>query len=618
MHKSKLCFTLLGVLALSLTGCGPDQPSSEISTPSYPECKLNLKASVKEVEVDGKITVRAVVSGKEVEDMTCVFESSDPSVMTVAPNTTSTGCTITGVKAGKATLTVKTNANPNVSKSLEITVIPTIPTLRQVFKNIAALDNYTFSGGYDYGDDEFFEPKTQLRVTEEGILYTDMKGAAVVQDFISNGMTSETIDYYGSFVPSGMTNAVYLTNGKNGYNLNNAPLVRGALGLVGKENIGGYGEKAVNSDDMPYIYSFDAFNPNWLSDEKDWSNTYTIEGGERAENGYSADIYSAYVETLLWKLVDFKSYDETLVANSGNFATAMAASVETTIEVLGPTSIKVRLTVGNDQYLGVLEGQGETTLEDVPVYNQVSKITGAEQEIADDLVKGIEALNSHNYKMENLLYPDHRTEFSYTTYYTPSYVYYDCNEAFKNGYNAYADEGSKWEKDPYGYMKKNDGIYHFVYKDGKVVVDANKIDGTSASSNIYDAAGDHKGYFEAQEVLTTGMRNAFSLAATTIWNNESERYHSTYSAAIADQIIRFYDPQDLPEVYDKGLSGIGVKFAADGTTVDTIHVSAGFSPFITEDNTDDSSHTFGVDRFNISGFGEGTTAPIHNLITAAI
>lgn len=618
VSKMKISVAALAALVGLLSGCGEtsslaasssDQPKD--TTGSYPNATLRIKSTTKEVEVGGHITFRATVSG-DVEEMAAVFESLDTSIFTVKTNSTGTQCEVTGVKAGTAKLRISVKENPTVFRELPITVVPAKPDLQTAWKNIAALKNYTFSGGIDRGEGTAFTPSTITKVVDGTILTYNSKKEAVATEKIDS-LTE--VKYFGATVLEGSNQAVYLSEKRGKAVLTDAPLVRGGFGFVDKENLTGYATKAIGVDDTPMIYGLRAINPNWLPSEKSADNTYEIEGGTTDDKGLSTDHPAALAETLLWKLVDAESYNREVSTLQDNFCTDVAKDVKTTIVVTGPNTLQVNIRVGKTDYKGILSDVGTTTLDNDEVFARFASLKGAKTLIASDLQDGINALNTHNYILNNFMYPDHKTEFHYNTYFTPKYVFRDCSAQFKEEYNRkVTDPADAWTKDPYGFAKKADGIYQFTYHasensgdPGTITWSDTKEEGTDATTDLYKFC-----YIEGQDFLSEPLVYAFSEKAKTIWNNESTRYHETRSSVVAKSIIRFYDPADLPEYFDKAIAGIGVEYESDQTTVKSVDVSAGFAPFI--DDSVKSSHTYGVDRFTISGFNTATANDVDALL----
>lgn len=618
VSNMKISVAALAALAGLLSGCGktssPAAPSSDQpkdTTSAYPNATLRIKSATKEVEVGGHITFRATVSG-DVEEMAAVFESLDTSIFTVKTNSTGTQCEVTGVKAGTAKLRISVKENPTIFRELPITVVPAKPDLQTAWKNIVSLKNYTFSGGIDKGEGTTFTPSTITKVVDGTILTYNSKKEAVATEMIDS-LTE--VKYFGATVLEGSNQAVYLSEKRGKAVLTDAPLVRGGFGFVDKENLTGYATEAIGVDDTPMIYGLRAINPNWLPSEKNADNTYEIEGGTTDDKGLSTDHPAALVETLLWRLVDAESYNREVSALQDNFCTDVAKDVKTTITVTGPNTLQVNIRIGKTDYKGILSDVGTTTLDNDDVFARFASLKGTNTLIASDLQDGINALNTHNYILNNFMYPDHKTEFHYNTYFTPKYVFRDCSAQFKEEYNQkVTDPADRWTKDPYGFAKKADGIYQFTYHasensgdPGTITWNDTKEEGTDAATDLYKFC-----YIEGQDFLSEPLVYAFSESEKTIWSNESTSYHETRSSVIAKSIIRFYDPADLPEYFDKAIAGIGVEYESDQTTVKSVDISAGFAPFI--DDSVESNHTYGVDRFTISGFNTATANDVDALL----
>lgn len=618
LSKKKVSILALAGLAAILAGCGNSKtettapapvntdttPTPVLTTSGYPEATLRLKTSSYEIEVGGKATVKAIVNG-DVTNYGADFTVSDPTIFSIAPNEKGTSVEVTGLKEGTAKLIATVKDNPTVTKQLTITVIAAKPTLRKAFENIANLKNYTLQAGNDLGEGTSFTPKTFTKVVDGTVISYDSTGKAIAHESVD---LMTTRDYYGVTVLPGSDKAVYLAK-ESGSVMTTAPLVRGVYGFVDKANLSGYSDKAIGVDDNPFVYGLRAINPQWLSDEKTEDNIYEIDGGKKDDRGLSTNPKAAVVETLLWRLVDPTSYDKEVSALNDNFCTEVAADVQTSIQVTGENTVEINITVGKNSYKAVMTDIGTTKLTGDANYTQFASVVGATDLLADDLEDGIKALNTHNYVMNNFMYPDHKTEFHYSTYFTPNYVYYDCNAAFKAEYNQkVSDPADTWTKDPYGYAKKADGVYKFTYVDGSIHWETTKEANTDANTSIYDLY-----YVEAQEFMKEPLVYAFADTAKTIWNAETVEYHMTRSAYVTEQLIDFYAPEDGVETFDKAISGIGVVYdETDKTKVTTMNFTAGFEPFI--DETASSDHNYGVDRFVISDFGSAKTNDVDALL----
>lgn len=161
--KKKLFKSALFVLALAtLTGCGASQgvkdpaASGEHMVDVSP---LTLSLAEETIEVGGSTQAILNVSGL-VTSGTFIFESSDPTVATVS----ATG-TITALKAGKTTITVKDKEDLRISDKKELTVVDDLDqkfTVKFVNYDGSILYEEVVNAGEgaEYKGEEPFRPNT--------------------------------------------------------------------------------------------------------------------------------------------------------------------------------------------------------------------------------------------------------------------------------------------------------------------------------------------------------------------------------------------------------------------------------------------------------------------------
>ena len=596
-------FKTISLLSLSLflVACGETSGSISSAEPSssYPNVVLQAKSTYKEVEINQSIDISAVVNKGKV-----TFSCSDTSIATITPYSDGIKAKLTGVKEGKVTVTLTSDTNPNVTAKIDITVIKTKPSLRQAIKNIQAVDNYTLSIGLSEGG-TIEEASAMELVFEDSIIYTDSYGSAIVEDENQNGLIGKKVTEDGK--------VVYIQTDGSSYKTENAPIVQCNAGLLTKDNFKGAKEKANQAFQVGEFYSFDAINPDWVTDTKTDDNTYVIDGEAVDEKGVATNITGAYVECMLWKLADRESYEEAVSSLSEAYFWSLASQVETTITVNSSTSISVSIELNNDKtYMIDMIDVDSTSMEyDISgVGDSMDHATASNPTIAAPIEKAITAIKTNNYVQVNSMFPDHKTEIRYNTYFTPSYVFYDCNKEFSNEYNSHigGTDTPKWEKDPYGYVRKADGIYKFTYDEASdtVTVSTTKEEGTDANSDLPTFAK----YFSTISTFNSDLKYAFGSVQESIWNNHSTKYYHTDSRAIFDDFINYYAPEDLADVIENVKSGIGVTTDSNGN-VTTVNATMGYTPF-DSDTSDVSQHTYGVDYFELDSFGNATNNKVNS------
>ncbi len=576
-------------------------PVDDSTTSAYPNVILQLKASETELEIGKTLDVKAVVSqGK------CTFVCSDSSVASMTVADTGIKATLTGVKEGTVTITATSVVNPNVKASVSITVIKEKPALRTVLENIQALDSYTLDISSNNPTNGESEDTAKAIVLKDTILYTDPYGTALINDENGNALYGKSVLKDGK--------VVYIQDQQNVLNTTSAPLVQANAGLLTKDNFKGAKDKANQAFEVGEFYSFDAINPSWVTDEKSEDNTYVISGEATDADGKATNIQGAYLEALLWKLADLDSYTAAVDSLGEDYYYSLADQIDTTITVVNSNSISVDVEYGNDIFTITMSDVNNTSLDDSLVdidSGFASSATAAAPKIAANLEKGIAAIKTNNYVQVNSMFPDHKTELKFNTYYTPNYVFYDCNAAFKEEYNTHLSaDTTKWDKDPYGYMKKSDGIYKFVYNETANTVSFNetKEANTDASTSIVE----FEKYFSTISTFNSDLKYAFGQTQEKIWSNHTTQYYMTTSRSIFNDFINYYAPEDIADVIENVKAGLGVTLDASGNVL-TVNGTLGYTPFDSTDSTI-SQHTYGVDYFELNSFGSATTNKVHSLL----
>ncbi len=576
-------------------------PVDDSTTSAYPNVILQLKASETELEIGKTLDVKAVVSqGK------CTFVCSDPSVASMTVADTGIKATLTGVKEGNVTITATSVANPNVKATISITVIKEKPALRTVLENIQALDSYTLDISSNNPTNGESEDTAKAIVLKDTILYTDPYGTALINDENGNALYGKSVLKDGK--------VVYIQEQQNVLNTTSAPLVQANAGLLTKDNFKGAKDKANQAFEVGEFYSFDAINPSWVTDEKSEDNTYVISGEATDADGKATNIQGAYLEALLWKLADLDSYTAAVDSLGEDYYYSLADQIDTTITVVNSNSISVDVEYGNDIFTITMNDINNTSLDDSLVdidSGFATSSTAAAPKIAANLEKGIAAIKTNNYVQVNSMFPDHKTELKFNTYYTPNYVFYDCNAAFKEEYNTHLSaDTTKWDKDPYGYVKKSDGIYKFVYNETANTISFNetKEANTDASTSLVE----FEKYFSTISTFNSDLKYAFGQTQEKIWSNHTTQYYMTTSRSIFNDFINYYAPEDIADVIENVKAGLGVTLDASGNVL-TVNGTLGYTPFDSTDSTI-SQHTYGVDYFELNSFGSATTNKVHSLL----
>lgn len=621
--KSLVSLLSIAILAPAI-GCQRNASQSSQSQQDM-DGKLTLRYA-DEIEVDSTTTIKASFEPYDTQilqwDQTCTFEvvSENKDAVEIAVDKKGTKATVTGKIAGEVQILVTSNANRNVSKKAYIEVIEKRPTPDVCIKNIQKASNYTIKfGSYNRDADNFSSDAKYTYVTENAIISLD--------EMDNPWKTVDGLQYYGEVIPSGENqHAVYLTKDASGFKTTSAPLVRGNIGLLTKDNFKGRKNEAKTVDEVGYFASLDAVNSSWLSGfDKADNNVYTITGDQNTTLKKSENMPYALAETAFWSLADSKSFDnEVKLLGDDIFPSLIASDIDTEITVLRSNALQIMLTViggSSDCYAIEITDVNETELPTV-VQDPVSKITGEIISINQDLTKARTAINSHDYVQENTTYPDHKTAISYNTYYTENYVFHNCDLAFIKRYNELQTGGEDFPyKSPWGYIKKADGIYKFTYTAAdadkgitEAVTLGEKVSGTDANSSLYKA--EYGNYFSELEFLNSDLYYSFSDETSPLFDGDTDKnMHVSKSMDIMEQIIGFYDVDndEVDDYVETAKSGLAVSYSSN--KVSKIAVSVGMAPFINDDDTITDTKNYGVIRFEMKNFGSATTNPVDSLLS---
>ncbi len=611
----KIGLVSLSLLGFNLASCGTTATSSSTSTAtSYAGATISLKTASKTIEVGNDATIRATVSTTD-NNKTCNFTVDDATVVSLPDVSTGlASIKVHALKAGTAIVTATSVANPNVTKTIEFTVIAAKPSLKEALTNIGRLTNYTITGG-NVTDGAVSDPTTITKITEKAITTVDYDGKAFWTDGVS-----KTNNRYGEAISTDTAGrAVYLDKSNGSYVTTDATLVKSSKGFLTQSDFLGMGTDTSTPNDVGLFFGLNAVNPNWVTDEKSSDNTYEITGTTEDQN-------SAFVESMLWQLSDLNSYEKALSSMSEALFTSIADLVVTTVTVTGANSISVSITDAKENIYGFEVGAIGETVQDDDVNTAVASIKGAAPALAADLQKGVTAVKTNNYIQNCVTYPDHKTEVTYHSYYTPKYVFNYYDDAFVAKYNNCTT--NYWSKASGGYYKGTDGIYSFTINNPKYDTDGNvttaasiatktKVDGTTASYDLIKTAT----YLSSLDCISGDSVYSFSDTAAAIWSGYSTKYHATSSVSVFWEIANYYAPEDYVDTdtakfhMEKAQTGIGVTFKEDGS-IDAVDFTVGSYPFINDDGTDGTS--WGVNRFSVSDFGKASDNVADSLLTSLL
>ena len=340
--KSSLILSLVALTTLAACGGGTSETDKESVTekPSVTEPttdpvagKITFLKDSYVVERNNTVSIRVKVAIPGASNLTCSFTVEQDGEIVQLPEMTEgvIAINVKGLTIGKAKIIATSMANPAITASTEVEVIRPLYNLGQAWKKAVGNTNYTLTSKDENGD-----VHNIVKVTDAGITATKGDGTAnyVVEDVQDHG----TVNLYGLAIDT-TGDAFYLMEDSTGlYNTGISAQGQG-VGPLNKDNFRGLGLQAASWLDVDSsFYGIQAINPQWLTAEKDPSNTYEIVGTESEFN-------SAMVEALLWKLIDPTGLEQYLKDNGITSYTAqdIAVKVNTTLTVNRDNSVTIQL-----------------------------------------------------------------------------------------------------------------------------------------------------------------------------------------------------------------------------------------------------------------------------------
>jgi hypothetical protein len=457
MKKNVLPIILVAVL--SLAGCNK-QTSTAVSASTSPSASASESTSVAPVAPSTTLSVtgpakvytgspskfNAVSADGQTYGLT--WTTADAAIATV----NSKG-TVTGVAAGKTTVSVALTDFPEIKASIDVEIVATLPTLADAITYLNTVKNYTVK--VDKGETTEYE--TFQYNADRAVLKTANgtdKRYAIGKDGIA---FSYRVDDQGVFYPGAK--------------------MKDLSGYVTKDTFLG------NSTD-PYYVNIPAFG-NITTDVIPAADDAegAVYSNFDAPDTYSGDRYTMN-KNIVAVMADIDRFDylfsrPTITAFSATGTDALDFTFTVEAKKRGEDAITYTLTVGN---------VGTTVIADDGVKEYVSKYAGGESYIPQQL-NGIaaEAKLATSYEITDGTY--------YDTVFTDTYMYsYQMDDCFNEDYDP-----TSYKYDGYGYVKKADGIYAFTEtttydKTTTTITRAtpvlgDKVEGTTADSTMADTLG---------------------------------------------------------------------------------------------------------------------------------
>ncbi len=605
--KKRLVLTLamVSLLSLGMASCGKTSVSSSTSTststaPTYDAAtvKLSVKDNT-EVEVKTRLTIRATVTTDNTNKL-CNFTFSDNADTYInIPDTVDgvASLAITGRAAGTVTITATSAINPTASASVTIKVIAAKPTLRNAWKKIVALTNYTITGATT--EDSTSEVKNSV---------TKVTKTAVTETYDGNPLytsTDKTSKFIGIAVGSDGY-ALYLQqNNSDGSFVTPATRVKTSQGFLGVTNFAGAGTSATSPNDVDMFFSYAAINPSWLSNTKTDDNIYTITGTD------SDSIDSVFTECLLWKLLDPTGYAakvETIATGNTYSLIDMSTAINTTIQVTGASDVVVTLTDPSDEtkvVQGTISEVGTTAqAADVTTFlagtTAVSSLPTLSGTLGD-IKTTMDNYGKKNYvQINNVYLGETYGTVPYYGYYTEKYFFNFYTEDFATKYSAATSKSLTAGGSGY-YLKDSGEIVAFtISAAGAVTVGdtATTIDTTKTSLS------ETLGYVGYTDIFQDDIY-ALGDTAEVVFTGYGNWYYCQ-SQEVAEDMMNYYWGET--QSGDEYIAGINATYAADNTTVSEIDCLMAWGG---------SDGYYSLTTFGFKNFGTANNNDYNAAITAA-
>lgn len=509
MKKKSLLMTVVAFTALGLVGCNntptpspsvSDQPTTETptSTVNTNDNTITRRGNTT-FEVNQTATFRFNVTSA-IRNKTVNVEIDNPNVAGVSltngdvddhANSVS-NVKLLGIEPGTINRKV-TSVETGNSKTFVLTVIAAKPTLKEALTALASAKNYTFTG---VPEDESLKNNVTTTITkrvEKALTVTDGKQGNL---WNSEAVDDNDADYYARYgIAVNSDNQAFYID-KNGHiDTNNKPVtdenfrssailaVSSSQGFLDGDNFAGDSEY-FNS----YLFnSFSLINPAWGPSTKADDNLYEIKGGT-SETEEST--YLAFLECRLWNRVDPSGMISNRQAKQVYSFVEAASWIDTSVEVIDATDIKITITPVQGAGLTRIVAEGSSKEASYPaMVGTISNVdsTVLDADIRNYLVTDIKvqnpgrnaakkarkaAFSADSYTYTEPIRYDYSKdgkEASGTVYrywhYTKNYVFLEVPEASKTKYQA--DTGAVWGSDDTT-KEVGENIGFGIAKDGKV------------------------------------------------------------------------------------------------------------------------------------------------------
>lgn len=508
MKKKSLLMTIVAFTALGLVGCNnkptpsvSDQPATETptSTVNTNDDTITRRGNTT-FEVNQTATFRFNVTSA-IRNKTVNVEIDNPNVAGVSltsgdvddhANSVS-NVKLLGIEPGTINRKV-TSVETGNSKTFVLTVIAAKPTLKEALTALASAKNYTFTGA---PEDESLKNNVTTTITkrvEKALTVTDGKQGNL---WTSKAIDDKDADYYARYgiAVNSKNQAFYIDKNRHidtenekvvtDENFRSSAIlaVSSSQGFLDGDNFAGDSE-AFGS----YLFnSFSLINPAWGPSTKADDNIYEIAGGT-SETDEST--YLAILECRLWNRVDPSGMISNRQAKKVYTYVDAASWIDTSVEVIDATDIKITITPVQGAGLTRIVAEGSSKEASYPaMVGTISNVgsTVLDSDIRNYLVTDIKVQNPGRnaakkarkaaFSADSYTYTE-PIQYDYTKdgkkaygtvyrywHYTKNYVFLEVPEASKTQYQA--DTGNAWGSDDTT-KKTGENIGYGIAKDGKV------------------------------------------------------------------------------------------------------------------------------------------------------
>lgn len=596
MKKKSLLMTVVAFTALGLVGCNntptptpsvSDQPATETptSTVNTNDNTITRRGNTT-FEVNQTATFRFNVTSA-IRNKTVNVEIDNPNVAGVSLTDGSvddhanavTNVKLLGIEPGTVNRKV-TSVETGNSKTFVLTVIAAKPTLKEALTALASAKNYTFTGA---PEDESLKNNATTTITkrvEKALTVTDGKQGNL---WTSKAVDDKDADYYARYgiAVNSENQAFYIDKNRHidtenekvvtDENFRSSAIlaVSSSQGFLDGDNFAGDSE-AFSS----YLFnSFSLINPAWGPSTKADDNIYEITGGT-ADTDEST--YLAILECRLWNRVDPSGMISNRQAKQVYTYVDAASWIDTSVEVIDATDIKITITPVQGAGLTRIVAEGASDEASYPaMVGTISNVgsTVLDSNIRNYLATDIEvqnpgrnaakkarkaAFSADSYTFTEPIQYDYTAngKKTYGTvyrywHYTKNYVFLEVPEASKTQYQA--DTGAAWGSDDttkdvgenIGFGIAKDGKVHelsYVAEAGSVAAHVKVGDVLQAQSSNGGAAQDvtlnARTEFAPSDYFidggfgalldATGALYRLSDEASVFWNGDSTLYYNNY------------------------------------------------------------------------------------------